>query len=117
MFKPCVFYIRNVCFTTLSDSVLLQQCIWLVHVYDITVPCRVVYSASVEVYDHVDAFPSYYFFNGLLLLLQVLHIIWTYMIARIALQKLFHNKVRDVDKIIRYEFFVVGQLMFASDIC
>ena len=46
---------------------------------------RVLYTASIEVYEYIDPFPAYYFFNGLLLILQVLHIIWTYMIARIAI--------------------------------
>lgn len=54
---------------------------------------RVIYSASVEVYLEVDPFPAYYFFNGLLIVLQILHIIWSYMIARIALQKVFKDKV------------------------
>lgn len=48
-------------------------------------PCRVLYSSSIEVYDYLEPFPAYYFFNGLLFILQVLHIIWTYMIARIAI--------------------------------
>jgi len=61
-----------------------------------TVYFSAVYSASWELYGYVEAFPSYYFFNGLLILLQILHIIWTYMILRIAAQKLFHNKVYDM---------------------
>ena len=46
---------------------------------------RVLYSASFEVYLFLEPFYAYYFFNGLLIILQILHIIWTVMIARIAI--------------------------------
>lgn len=48
-------------------------------------PFRVLYSASFEVYLFLEPFYAYYFFNGLLIILQILHIIWTVMIARIAI--------------------------------
>lgn len=59
-------------------------------------PFVVIYSASFEVYDSLEPFPAYYFFNLLLIVLQILHIIWSFMIARIALQKVFKNKLSDV---------------------
>lgn len=71
----------------------------------------VVYSASIELYESMDPFPSYYFFNGLLILLQFLHIIWTYMIARIAVQSMFHNKVRRTFVTILTRFSALNELV------
>ncbi|KAK3592980.1 hypothetical protein CHS0354_023204 [Potamilus streckersoni] len=52
-------------------------------------PYVVLYTTTVETYGIVMdvTFGSHWFFNFLLYILQVLHIIWTFMIARIALQK------------------------------
>ncbi|XP_045168274.1 ceramide synthase 2-like isoform X1 [Mercenaria mercenaria] len=59
-------------------------------------PFVVIYSATVESSAALDGFACYYFFNGLLIVLQILHLIWSYMIARIALQKIFKDKLEDV---------------------
>lgn len=41
----------------------------------------------------VGPYPSWWLFNILLLVLQVLHIIWSYLIARIAVKAVLRGKV------------------------
>ena len=41
-------------------------------------------------------YPIYYIFNGMLLLLFIIHCIWTYFIIKILVHKLKHNKIDDV---------------------
>lgn len=41
----------------------------------------------------VGPYPSWWLFNFLLLVLQVLHIIWFYLIARIAVKAMLRGKV------------------------
>lgn len=41
----------------------------------------------------VGPYPSWWLFNVLLLVLQVLHIIWSYLIARIAIKAILRGKV------------------------
>lgn len=41
----------------------------------------------------VGPYPSWWLFNFLLLVLQVLHVIWSYLIARIAVKALLRGKV------------------------
>ncbi|KAI4877668.1 hypothetical protein NFI96_021346 [Prochilodus magdalenae] len=57
-------------------------------------PCRVLYATLVEWLDFFDPFPGYYFFNALLLVLQVLHIFWAYLILRMVYKFVFLGKVR-----------------------
>ena len=38
-------------------------------------------------------FPAYYIFNGLLSILLVLHVIWTYYILKMAFFAVYANKV------------------------
>lgn len=45
---------------------------------------RIIYSSSVEAPRILPMFPAYYIFNSLLILLLVLHIIWTYFILQVA---------------------------------
>ena len=59
---------------------------------------RVLQSSILELYRLLNPFYAFYLFNGLLLVLQILHIIWTYMIIRIAWLKLAHNKVRIIGR-------------------
>ncbi|XP_064538875.1 ceramide synthase 6 isoform X2 [Drosophila montana] len=49
---------------------------------------RIIYSASVEAPRILPMFPAYYIFNSLLLMLLVLHVIWTYMILKIVVDSL-----------------------------
>lgn len=55
--------------------------------------CRVLNTSAVEIHDYVTTFPAYWFFNGLLFVLQILHLLWTYLILRIAFQKFQHGSV------------------------
>ncbi|KAJ8788988.1 hypothetical protein J1605_022394 [Eschrichtius robustus] len=46
-----------------------------------------------ESWEMIGPYPSWWLFNGLLLILQVLHVIWSYLIARIAFKALIRGKV------------------------
>ena len=50
-------------------------------------------STTVEAPQMVEMFPAYYIFNGLLSILLVLHVIWTYFIMKIAYNALSSSKV------------------------
>ncbi|XP_024869551.1 ceramide synthase 6 isoform X2 [Temnothorax curvispinosus] len=47
-------------------------------------PFWIIYSTSIEAPKIVPMFPAYYIFNSLLILLLLLHAIWTYVILQIA---------------------------------
>ncbi|CAG5126840.1 unnamed protein product, partial [Candidula unifasciata] len=51
-------------------------------------PLWVLNASAVEIHDYVTTFPAYWFFNGLLFVLQLLHIMWTYFILHIVFEKL-----------------------------
>lgn len=59
-------------------------------------PYRVIYSTAFEAVTCTAMFPAYYIFNGLLCALQVLHIVWTWMIIRVALQAISSRQVKDI---------------------
>ncbi|OWF35762.1 Ceramide synthase 4 [Mizuhopecten yessoensis] len=59
-------------------------------------PFRIVWSGCVQSLQHTTIFPVYWLLNGLLCALQVLHIIWTYMILRMVVAKLTNNELKDV---------------------
>lgn len=54
---------------------------------------RVLNSTMFESWAIVGPYPSWWLFNFLLLVLQVLHIIWSYLIARIAVKAMLRGKV------------------------
>uniref|UniRef100_A0A4W4EUQ7 Ceramide synthase 5 n=2 Tax=Electrophorus electricus TaxID=8005 RepID=A0A4W4EUQ7_ELEEL len=56
-------------------------------------PFWILNSTMFESWELVGPFPSWWLFNSLLLVLQVLHIIWSYLIARIAFKALMRGKV------------------------
>lgn len=56
-------------------------------------PYRIIYYSSYLALLVVPMFPAYYIFNGLLCSLQVLHIIWTWFIVRIAIHAVQNNGV------------------------
>ncbi|XP_029652332.1 ceramide synthase 5-like [Octopus sinensis] len=56
-------------------------------------PFWVLRSVYFEIHDHVASFPSFIVFASLLFILQILHIVWTYMIIRIAFQKYTHGQI------------------------
>ena len=51
------------------------------------------FSATIEAPQMVEMFPAYYIFNGLLSVLLVLHVIWTYFILKIAFHAVLAKKV------------------------
>uniref|UniRef100_A0A8C6M7W7 Ceramide synthase 5 n=1 Tax=Nothobranchius furzeri TaxID=105023 RepID=A0A8C6M7W7_NOTFU len=59
-------------------------------------PLWVLNSTMFESWAIVGPFPSWWLFNILLLVLQVLHIFWSYLIFRIALKALLRGKVRPI---------------------
>ncbi|XP_029357371.1 ceramide synthase 5 [Echeneis naucrates] len=56
-------------------------------------PVWVLNSTMFESWAIVGPFPSWWLFNFLLLVLQLLHIIWSYLIARIAIKAMLRGKV------------------------
>ncbi|CAL8259128.1 ceramide synthase 5 [Gadus morhua] len=61
-------------------------------------PFWVVRSVLIESWEIVGPYQSWWLLNGLLLVLQVLHVIWFYLIARIAIKALFKGKVAKDDR-------------------
>lgn len=57
---------------------------------------RFIYSTSVEAPNILPMFPAYYFFNTLLVLLLLLHIVWTYLILRIAYNAVRAGQVKTI---------------------
>ncbi|XP_017777253.1 PREDICTED: ceramide synthase 6 [Nicrophorus vespilloides] len=51
-------------------------------------PLWIIKNTSIEAPTLVPMFPAYYIFNGLLVLLLVLHVFWTYLIIKIAYKAL-----------------------------
>lgn len=56
-------------------------------------PTWILYSTTIEAPQIVEMFPAYYFFNGLLSVLLVLHVIWTYFILKIVYKAMYSGKV------------------------
>ncbi|AWP02476.1 putative ceramide synthase 5 [Scophthalmus maximus] len=56
-------------------------------------PIWVLNSTMFESWAIVGPFPSWWLFNFLLLVLQLLHVIWSYLISRIALKAVLRGKV------------------------
>ncbi|XP_056098654.1 ceramide synthase 4a isoform X1 [Rhinichthys klamathensis goyatoka] len=56
-------------------------------------PCRVIYTAVVDSLDVFLPYSGYYFLNGLLLVLQALHIFWAWLILRMVHKFVFLGKV------------------------
>ncbi|KAM6981924.1 ceramide synthase 5-like [Tautogolabrus adspersus] len=61
-------------------------------------PFWVVYSVLFESWEIVGPYQAWWLLNGLLLVLQVLHIIWFYLVARIAIKAIFKGKVSKDDR-------------------
>lgn len=58
---------------------------------------RILNTTFFESWEIIGPYPSWWLFNGLLLILQVLHVIWSYLIVRIAFKALIRGKVRTKD--------------------
>lgn len=59
-------------------------------------PTWILYSTTIEAPQIVEMFPAYYIFNGLLSILLVLHVIWTYFILKIIYKAMYSGKTDDV---------------------
>lgn len=59
-------------------------------------PYRVILQTSWFALNYVSFFPVYWIFNALLIALQVLHVIWTYLILRIAYNAIYDDGVKDL---------------------
>lgn len=55
---------------------------------------RVLYTTTFEELNILGFFPAYYVFNGLLIILQILHYFWFYLICRVAILAMKEGKVR-----------------------
>lgn len=62
-------------------------------------------STSVTAPAMVAVFPAYYIFNSLLILLLVLHVIWTYLILRVVYNSILMGQVRNWNFHKLYSFF------------
>ncbi|XP_015784362.1 ceramide synthase 5 [Tetranychus urticae] len=59
-------------------------------------PTRVIAYSTYYALSILPMFPAYYIFNGLLCTLQVLHIVWTWLILKIAHNAIFVDGVKDL---------------------
>lgn len=59
-------------------------------------PTRVIAYTSFYGLQAIEMFPAYYIFNALLICLQVLHVIWTILILRIAYNAIYADGVKDL---------------------
>lgn len=59
----------------------------------VMLPYRIIYYSSYVALGLVPMFSAYYIFNGLLIALQLLHIIWTFFIIRVVIHAWNNNGV------------------------
>lgn len=59
-------------------------------------PTRVIYYTSHKALSIIPIFPAYYIFNGLLCILQILHLAWTWLIMRMVFFALQNDGMRDL---------------------
>lgn len=59
-------------------------------------PFWILNSSTFEVKNYIQPFCAYYLFNILLIALQLLHLMWSYMIAKIAINDIKKGKFEDV---------------------
>ncbi|CAF4806890.1 unnamed protein product, partial [Rotaria sp. Silwood1] len=58
----------------------------------------VLYTTTFEELTILGFFPAYYVFNGFLILLQILHYFWFYLICRVAISAYKAGKVKKDDR-------------------
>ncbi|KAM6979461.1 ceramide synthase 5 [Aplochiton taeniatus] len=61
-------------------------------------PVWILNSTLFESWAIIGPYPSWWLFNSLLLVLQVLHVIWSYLIGRIAIKAVLRGKVTKDDR-------------------
>ena len=62
----------------------------------IILPYRIIYYSSIVAPKLLPMFNAYYFFNGMLLMLQALHFVWTYYIVVAAINTMSNDTIRDM---------------------
>jgi len=109
VFQLCIASFYCTCFAVeglSSRNSGLYSCQVLHHcIVFVLLVFRVLNASAVEIHDYVTTFPAYWFFNGLLFVLQILHLMWTYLILRIAYQKV---QTGSVSQIICVHFFNIS---------
>jgi ceramide synthetase len=86
-------YVRN---DTVSNIVFAVFTVsWIVSRLGL-LPYRVIAYSSHYALEVVPMFPAYWIFNALLCALQVLHIVWTWLILRIAYNAIYNDGVKDL---------------------
>jgi len=59
-------------------------------------PVWILYSTLFDAVKFFDMFPAYYIFNGLLCTLQLLHIVWTYLLYKVIQKALSKGNIDDM---------------------
>ncbi|PKU30165.1 ceramide synthase 5 [Limosa lapponica baueri] len=59
---------------------------------------RILNTTLFESWELIGPYPSWWLFNGLLVTLQILHVIWSYLIVRTAYKALVRGKVSKDDR-------------------
>ena len=59
-------------------------------------PYRVIIHTLYYALVHIEFWPVYWIFNALLIILQILHVIWTFMILRIVYNTIHDTKAKDI---------------------
>jgi len=68
--------------------------VWLISRL-IVYPYVILYTTTFEIHEHISSFPSYYVFSTMLQVLQIMHVIWFWMILRVAYKALFTGVTED----------------------
>ncbi|KAE8627093.1 hypothetical protein XENTR_v10006873 [Xenopus tropicalis] len=80
-------------FQRLCDSFFMFFALVFVTTRLIIFPLWILNTTMFESWELIGPYPSWWLFNGLLLVLQILHIIWSYLILHIAYKALIRGKV------------------------
>ena len=63
------------------------------NIFSIIFDCRVLYTTTFEELTILGMFPAFYIFNGLLILLQILHYFWFHLICQVAVSAMKAGQV------------------------
>ncbi|OCT93032.1 hypothetical protein XELAEV_18016098mg [Xenopus laevis] len=85
-------------FQRLCDSFFMFFAFVFVTTRLIIYPLWILNTTMFESWDLIGPYPSWWLFNGLLLVLQILHIIWSYLILHIAYKAMIRGKVLKDDR-------------------
>ncbi|XP_077154182.1 ceramide synthase 5 isoform X1 [Ranitomeya variabilis] len=77
----------------LCDGLFMMFGLMFVTTRLVIFPTWILNTTLFESWELIGPYPSWWLFNGLLLVLQVLHVVWSYLIIRIAYKSLTKGKV------------------------